>query len=78
MKKRKKSIPKKDDDKRYSDLFSISNLRNAWKSTRRIIRENRIRDCIDWIDWAVSIESSLPQIRQSLLSGEYTPSSPMR
>lgn len=67
-----------DEEKRFCDLVSIGNLRNTWKQVRREIREHRIRDCIDWLDWAVSIETCLPQLQNALLSGEYTPLPPMR
>ena len=67
-----------DDEQRFCELVSIGNLRNTWKQVRREIREHRIRDCIDWLDWAVSIDTSLPQLQKALLSGEYTPLPPMR
>lgn len=67
-----------DDERMFSDLVSIGNLRNTWKQVRKEIREHRIRDCIDWLDWAISIDKSLPELQEALLSGEYTPFTPMR
>jgi hypothetical protein len=67
-----------DDDQRFSDLVSLKNLRQAWTSIRKEAKKHRVRDPIDCLDWANTIEATLAQIREHLLSGEYTPSPPTR
>ena len=72
------STPILDDERRFEDLVSLSNLIKIWKSVRREAKEHRVRDPIDYLDWAVSIDATLPQIRESLLTGDYIPSHPAR
>lgn len=67
-----------DEDARFADLFSLANLRKTWRSVRKEARTHSVRDAIDWLDWSVRIEATLPQIQRAILSGEYVPSSPAR
>jgi hypothetical protein len=67
-----------DEEARFSELVSLKNLRKAWTIIRKEAKEVRARDPIDCLDWANSIDVTLPQIRLDLLSGEFTPSPPTR
>lgn len=67
-----------DDDQRFARLLSLGRLRSTWRAVRREAREHDVRDPLDCLDWAVTIEASLPQIRAALLSGEYVPAPPAR
>jgi hypothetical protein len=49
-------------------------LARGWKEAR----DHDVRDPLDCLDWAVTIEASLPQIQAALLSGDYVPSPPAR
>ena len=66
------------EQERFSTLFSLERLRKTWTAIRREAKNHRVRDPIDCLDWAESIESSLPQIRASLLSGDFSPLPPGR
>lgn len=62
------------DDQAFEKLFSIEALRKTWNNLRRELRETTSRDVIDWADWALVISSSLPDIQETILKGEYTAS----
>lgn len=62
----------------FAELVSLSNLRKAWKSVRREIRSCKMRDALDWLDWAVTLEAGLGRLQGELLAGEYYPLTPMR
>lgn len=66
------------DEQRFRDLFSRKNLRKTWGTVRREARHHRVRDAVDWIDWAVTVDATLSQLRESVISGKYVPSPPSR
>jgi len=70
--------PPRDEERRFLDIVSSANLRKTWNQIRKEARYHTVRDPIDWLDWAVTVEATLPQIREDLLSGEYVPSWPAR
>jgi len=45
---------------------------------RKEVRLIRARDAVDWIDWFVSIESTLSELSEEIISGRYVPSPPTR
>lgn len=67
-----------DNDQQFAELVSLTRLRNTWGEVRKEAKQHRVRDAVDCLDWAVSIDATLVQIRENLLSGEYTPSPPTR
>ena len=82
-KKRKKAVAPRakgirDDEERFRVLFSLGNLRKTWNAVRKEARSHRVRDVIDWMDWAIAIDATLFHIRQSIIAGSYIPSQPSR
>jgi hypothetical protein len=67
-----------DDDQRFAYLVSLGRLRSTWRAVRKEARDHDVRDPLDCLDWAVTIEASLPQIQATLLSGDYVPAPPAR
>jgi len=65
-------------DKEFADLFGLARLRRTWRNLKREIRLLEVRDAVDWLDWSVSLDASLGEVREALLSGSYTPSPPTR
>ena len=83
--KKAKVAPRKEDTyaeptdvEAFTALVSLSNLRKAWKSVRREIRDCKVRDAVDWLDWAVTVEAGLGRLQSELLAGDYYPLTPMR
>ena len=66
------------DDQRFESLISLDNLRSTWRQLRREVREQAVRDPVDWLDWSVTVDATLPQLRESLLNGRYVPCTPIR
>jgi len=66
------------DDQRFESLISLDNLRRTWRQLRREVREQAVRDPVDWLDWSVTVDATLPQLRDSLLNGKYVPCTPIR
>src|SRR5438093_120754 len=62
----------------FQDLFAPALLRRTAQSIRKEVRLIAIRDAVDWIDWLVSIESSLEKLSRDVISGFYSPSAPTR
>lgn len=62
----------------FEELFSTTRLRRTWKVLRRAIREVTARDVVDCLDWSISIDQSLEEIRRDVLSGTYVPQPPTR
>jgi len=60
------------------ELFEPARLRKTASSIRKEIRLIRARDAFDWIDWFVSIESTLPELSEEIVLGRYVPSPPTR
>jgi hypothetical protein len=60
------------------DLFEPGRLRKTAAAIRKEVRLIRARDAVDWIDWFVSIESSLSELSEEVVSGRYVPSPPTR
>ena len=71
-------VPIQEEEEKFRSLFSLRNLRNTWRIIRREAREYSVRDVLDFLDWAVSIEATLPDIQRDILSGRYTPTTPSR
>ncbi len=67
-----KNIEAQDDA--FDRLFSIDNLQKTWRVIRRELQDTVTRDAVDWLDWALTIDSSLPIIREQILLGNYVPS----
>lgn len=51
---------------------------STWGAVRKEAKDHRVRDVLDCLDWAISIEATLTQLSESLLTGTYTPGAPMR
>ncbi len=68
----------KADDTDFAALFSLGRLRKTWDVLRRELRQLGLRDCVDWIDWAHTVEATLPQLRNAILDGSYQPAHPTR
>lgn len=66
------------DEAKFRSLFSPQGLRRTWTSLRKETRHLEIRDVLDWIDWSVTLDASLDQLRRDVLSGTYSPSPPTR
>jgi len=62
----------------FEQLFDAELLRKTSKTIRKEIRLIRGRDVVDWIDWFVSLEDSLPVLTSEILNGSYAPSTPTR
>ena len=65
-------------DPEFSELFSLGRLRKTWRVIRREIRGLEVRDVLDWLDWSVSLDSSLLELQRVVIDGSYTPSPPTR
>lgn len=78
--KNEKSSNGNDDKKEtsFEEMFSVQALRKTWKTIRGELRSAYIRDIIDWTDWAVTLEYSLDQLQNEIISGTYTPLPPTR
>jgi hypothetical protein len=77
-KRKEDARPEPNEGEEFAKLVSLSNLRKAWKSVRTEIRSCKMRDALDWLDWAVTLEAGLGRLRGELLAGEYYPLTPMR
>jgi hypothetical protein len=66
------------DEARFVALVSPARLRATWTLVRREARQHRIRDVVDFLDWARSIDETLPELSRSLVTGEYAPAPPAR
>jgi hypothetical protein len=62
----------------FEDLFSLRALRDTWRELKKQMRQLEIRDAVDWLDWSLSVDSSLGEIREEILDGTYTSSPPTR
>ncbi len=62
----------------FESLFSLRKLRTTCNSIRKEIRLLRARDAVDWLDWFLTLDASLEQLREQILEGDYTPTPPSR
>jgi hypothetical protein len=69
------SVPTAQD---FEMLFSLRKLRSTCNSIRKEIRLLRARDAVDWLDWFLTLDASLEQLRDQILEGDYTPTPPSR
>lgn len=69
------SVPAAQD---FETLFSFRKLRATCTGIRREIRLLRARDAVDWLDWFLTLDASLEQLREQILEGDYTPTPPSR
>src|SRR4051794_26918360 len=69
------SVPAAQD---FETLFSLRKLRATSTSIRKEIRLLRARDAVDWLDWFLTLDASLEQLREQILEGDYTPTPPSR
>ncbi|WP_435017955.1 RNA-directed DNA polymerase [Tundrisphaera sp. TA3] len=69
------SVPTAQD---FETLFSLRKLRATCTSIRKEIRLLRARDAVDWLDWFLTLDASLEQLREQILEGDYTPTPPSR
>lgn len=53
----------------FEQLFDTASLRGTAATVRKEIRLIRGRDCVDWIDWFVSLDESLAVLSSDVLSG---------
>lgn len=65
-------------DDAFNQLFSLSTLKHTWRRLHKELRELRIRDCVDWIDWSENLEINLCSLRDEILNGSYQPLPPAR
>ncbi len=63
-----------DPERDFNELFSLQKLRKTWNTLRKELKSVNTRDAVGWIDWIVTINQTLPTIRDQILKGEYTPS----
>lgn len=68
-------LPAPEDDA-FEQLIALHRLRLTWNHIRREARESTARDAVDFVDWAVTIESSLKSIQVTLSDGTYAPGEP--
>ena len=66
------------DDHRFEQLFEPWRLRKTWVQVRKELKDLDLRDVIDCLDWATTIEKSLSKIREDVISGRYQPLPPTR
>jgi hypothetical protein len=66
------------DEQRFEKLFEPSRLRKTWVQVRKELKDLDLRDVIDCLDWATTIEKSLSKIREDVISGRYQPLPPTR
>lgn len=71
-----KNIEAQDDA--FDRLFSIANLQKTWQVIRKELQYTITRDAVDWLDWVLTIDSSLAIIREQVLQGSYVPSQATR
>jgi Reverse transcriptase (RNA-dependent DNA polymerase) len=69
------SVPTAQD---FETLFSLRKLRTTCNGIRKEIRLLRARDAVDWLDWFLTLDASLEQLRDQILEGDYTPTPPSR
>jgi Reverse transcriptase (RNA-dependent DNA polymerase) len=62
----------------FESIFTLPKLRKTSQTIRKEVRLLRARDVIDWLDWFIALESSLPLLRTEILTGNYTPTPPTR
>ena len=62
----------------FEDLFSLRRLQKTCQVIRKEVRLLRARDVVDWLDWFLTLESSLEHLREQVVLGQYNPSSPTR
>lgn len=62
----------------FESLFSLANLRATCRNVKKEIRLLRARDSVDWLDWFLTLDTSLERLREQLLNGDYTPTPPSR
>lgn len=58
----------------FKDLFSIKALNKTWKNIKKELLLLISKDAINWLDWATTIDRTLPIIQNEILKGEYAPS----
>jgi hypothetical protein len=59
-------------------FFAIAALRATWRQLRKEVRQARIRDAVDWLDWSVGLDRSLVELHGELVTGVYHPAPPSR
>lgn len=62
----------------FEELFSEDRLRRTSRTLRQEVRTVQARDVVDWLDWFVTLDDTLPLILQEILDGTYVPSPPSR
>jgi hypothetical protein len=65
-------------DDSFKRLFTARRLHKTARALRAEVRSVRARDVIDWLDWFVALERSIPELRASILDGTYAASPPSR
>lgn len=65
-------------DASFEELFSEDRLRRTSRILRKEVRTVLARDVVDWLDWFVTLDETLPLIMLEILEGTYVPSPPSR
>ena len=65
-------------DTSFEELFSEERLRRTSRILRNEVRTVQARDVVDWLDWFVTFDATLPLIMQEIFEGTYVPSPPSR
>ncbi len=61
-------------DEVFEQLFSVQALGRTWSTLRREFRFTIARDVVDWTDFVLAINRTLPEIRRTVIEGSYVPS----
>jgi hypothetical protein len=62
----------------FEDLFDRRRLSQTARAIRREVRLIRARDAVDWVDWFLSLDSSLLILSKEVIEGSFYPSAPTR
>jgi hypothetical protein len=62
----------------FEELFQPARLSITARAIRKEVRLIRARDAVDWVDWFLSLDSSLAVLSRDLLTGSFYPSFPTR
>ena len=62
----------------FEELFEVARLRKTAAAIRKEVRRVKSIDAVDWLDWFVSIEETVPSLSEEIISGRYSPLQPTR
>jgi hypothetical protein len=65
-------------DDSFKRLFTTGRLHRTARDVRNEAKQVRARDVVDYLDWFVSLDRGIVDLRRSILDGSYSPSPPSR